>query len=405
MPAALRIASSFNRNIIIVVDKNTKFKTRKELFIDSIKVLNMNLLLTIEIDTSLPEETYKLGIVNSFDDLSFYLPNGGTIITITEIRPVQIVHEILNHYTKHLFNNNNTLIAKNYTVYSFLDDFEEAKDPTLSAGHYIASSFLENEDNPLTRSYINSFKTLLNKQTLGYQAAAVYNSFHVLTDAAIETGSFALSDILNHLYNKRLNGILGTSVINVNHHVNQQFIDSKIGISGRLESPQILSKSWPPDPYRFLFNLEESKICNLKKPEIGINYSSEYYLYGLLTPTSYSDSLIAIEIIRPSLLAVEAINSDLGVNDRMIVLRILDDGNNPNKSLENVQNLYAAKSPAVFGLWNSDARKLIGEYLVDKDMMLFYSFKFEGRECFKNIVYMDLSVTSLVKPKLTFSQH
>jgi urea transport system substrate-binding protein len=109
---------------------------------------------------------------------------------------------------------------------------------------------------------------------------------------------------------------------------------------------------------------------------------------GVLFSLTGTTAIIEESLNKATLLAIEEINGQGGINGMQIVPVIEDPGSDPATFAEKARKLVIGdKCVSVFGSYTSASRKAVLPVFEKRNNLYFYPTLYEGRECSKNVIY------------------
>jgi urea transport system substrate-binding protein len=124
---------------------------------------------------------------------------------------------------------------------------------------------------------------------------------------------------------------------------------------------------------------------------------------GILFSTTGSMADIERPSLRASLLAIEELNQQGGINGALIEPIVYDPASNLNKTAQLATKLIVEdKVVAIFGCHTSSSRKKVKEVVEKYDSLLIYPVDYEGVEESKNIIYLDMTPNQKIIPAVSW---
>lgn len=109
---------------------------------------------------------------------------------------------------------------------------------------------------------------------------------------------------------------------------------------------------------------------------------------GVLFSLTGTTAIVEESLNKATLMAIEEINSQGGINGMQIVPVIEDPASDPATFAEKARKLVLGdKCVSVFGSYTSASRKAVLPVFEKRDNLYFYPTLYEGRECSKNVIY------------------
>ena len=109
---------------------------------------------------------------------------------------------------------------------------------------------------------------------------------------------------------------------------------------------------------------------------------------GVLFSLTGTTAIIEESLNKATLMAIEEINSQGGINGMQIVPVVEDPASDPATFAEKARKLVLGdKCVSVFGSYTSASRKAVLPVFEKRDNLYFYPTLYEGRECSKNVIY------------------
>ena len=109
---------------------------------------------------------------------------------------------------------------------------------------------------------------------------------------------------------------------------------------------------------------------------------------GVLFSLTGTTAIIEESLNKATLLAIEEINADGGINGMKIVPVVEDPASDPATFADKARKLVVSdKCATVFGSYTSASRKAVLPVFEKRNNLYWYPTLYEGRECSKNVIY------------------
>ena len=109
---------------------------------------------------------------------------------------------------------------------------------------------------------------------------------------------------------------------------------------------------------------------------------------GVLFSLTGTTAIIEESLNKATIMAIEEINADGGINGMKIVPVIEDPASDPATFAEKARKLVLSdKCVSVFGSYTSASRKAVLPVFEKQENLFWYPTLYEGRECSKNVIY------------------
>jgi urea transport system substrate-binding protein len=109
---------------------------------------------------------------------------------------------------------------------------------------------------------------------------------------------------------------------------------------------------------------------------------------GVLFSLTGTTAIIEESLNKATILAIEEINAEGGINGMKIVPVVEDPASDPATFAEKARKLVLSdKCVSVFGSYTSASRKAVLPVFEKRENLYFYPTLYEGRECSKNVIY------------------
>lgn len=108
-------------------------------------------------------------------------------------------------------------------------------------------------------------------------------------------------------------------------------------------------------------------------------------------------------VINATLLAIDEINAQGGINNKKIVSVVYDGESNGKKYAELAKKLIVEDNvDVIFGCWTSASRKEVKPIIEKYDNLLIYPTQYEGVETSKNIIYLGPTPNQQILPAISW---
>jgi urea transport system substrate-binding protein len=124
---------------------------------------------------------------------------------------------------------------------------------------------------------------------------------------------------------------------------------------------------------------------------------------GVLFSKTGAMAVTELPILRATILAIEEINNQGGINNRLIEPVIYDAASNWKQSAQLAAKMILEdKVVAIFGCFTSASRKEVKEVVEKYDNLLIYPVDYEGVEDSKNIIYLGMTPNQKLIPAVSW---
>lgn len=139
----------------------------------------------------------------------------------------------------------------------------------------------------------------------------------------------------------------------------------------------------------------------LSKPALA----QETVKVGVLHSLTGTMAISEVTVKNATMLAIDEINADGGVNGKKIAAVVEDGGSEPATFAQKAQKLIEEdKVVTVFGGWTSASRKAMLPVIERFHGLLWYPVQFEGNECSPNIMYSGAQPNQQILPALDWAK-
>jgi urea transport system substrate-binding protein len=124
---------------------------------------------------------------------------------------------------------------------------------------------------------------------------------------------------------------------------------------------------------------------------------------GVLHSRTGSMAINEVPVLLATLVAIDEINQEGGINGRLLEAVIEDGASDPDVFSKGANLLLDQGVEVIFGTWTSRSRKAVAEVLEKRGGLLFYPVQFEGLEESKNVIYLGAAPNQQMLPAVAWA--
>lgn len=389
IPSSLHLLLKDTRDKIFIYSTNPNLAVPVAIVKSIFQAMKEDFLYTdeIEYDSSV---SFKDQIESEFSSYHRNLPDGGVFVVVIDNENVEEFLEIFYEYFKDYIDEDE-IISDVFTIYLF-DNFHTHFDPKYE-GHYVYSSYM-NTENTLQSSFEDNIENINEDVFPTSSDAAIVDATRFILQLLEDSDDLSYETLKNQIYYTEIDGLLAEKIkIDETNRIIQNIYYGTISKNGDLEYVDTVTKEWYGEPYRNSINRIEYYTCDWKDKKQDL-INKNFIILGVILPSSKVFRYEGL-IFYSSLCAVaDNINMEGGVNDKMIILYLTSDGDDPESAYNTLKELTKNNIFIFFGGWEKEIKDKLNEAAIETNSIVFYPRDYEGEECHYNGFYSGISYTS-----------
>lgn len=306
---------------------------------------------------------------------------------------------------------NSEEMAEDYTVYLF-DNTNTYFDPLYAKGHYVSATTIWDETINSQYIFTKYFEYIAPTDHYGLEDILMTAVFKWLTFILQQSSSFDTASYKKEMYLHSVPTIIGNFSLQGDNHFLYSINEGVINGEGKVEYQGIITNKWRAETYRTVYNLNSftncdwnSTIYNSSKGGDKIELVS--IKIGLLLPRDNMYRKDAMLLYTSFYSWIDKINYENGgVKGFFILIKIMEDGNDPEYARKQIINAYENYRCIVFlGAWSSSIRQVASEVADKYNLLFFFPTDYEGEVCYYNCYSTGIAYSSFVYIYIIFIFH